>query len=107
MKSKAEKIRELVMKEVPAKEIAAKLKVPISTVYTTKWKMKNTKPTPQVKATIKKELDKAKSRDVARHNDLVSYLMKELETTRKLISDAQAIETYLLVRVREAFADRA
>jgi len=107
MKSKAAKIRELVMQELPPKDIAAKLKVPVSTVYTTRWKMKKTKPTPQVKATIKKELGKAKSRDVARHNELLDYLMKELQETNKLISDAEAIRTYLAVRLKEAFKARA
>lgn len=106
MKSKAAKIRELLMKELPAKDIAAKLNVPLSTVYTTKWKMKNTKPTAEGKAKVKRILDRAKPSSGPRNPALVPYLMKELETTNKLISDAEAIRVYLQVRIREVLSDR-
>jgi hypothetical protein len=105
MKSKAAKIRELVMQELPPKDIAAKLKVPVSTVYTTRWKLKKTKPTTQVKASS--PAIKAKAKEINRHNELLDYLMKEMQETNKLISDAEAIRTYLAVRLKEAFKARA
>ena len=109
MKSKASKIRELLMKELPAKDIAAKLNVPISTVYTTRWKMKKTKPTAEVQTKVKQMLDrtKPKAKEIQRHNELLDYLMAEMQETNRLISDATAIRTYLAVRIKEAFKARA
>ena len=109
MKTKAAKIRELLMKELPAKDIAAKLNVPISTVYTTRWKMKNTKPTAEGQAKVKRILDRAKPtpKEVVRQNELLDYLMAEMQETNRLISDATAIRTYLAVRIKEAFKARA
>ena len=106
-KSQATKIRELLMKETPPKEIAEQLKVPISTVYTVRWKMKKAKPTAEAKTKIKQLLDRAKSKELNRHNELINYLIKEMEETNKLISDAEAIRTYLTVRIREAFRAKA
>ena len=109
MKSKAAKIREMVKQAVPPKDIAAKLKVPISTVYTVRWKMKKTKPTAEVQTKVKQMLDrtKPKAKEIQRHNELLEYLMKEMQETNKLISDAEAIRTYLTVRIKEAFNARA
>lgn len=109
MKSKAAKIRDMVMQEIPPKDIAAKLKVPISTVYTVRWKMKKTKPTAEVQTKVKQMLDrtKPKAKEIQRHNELLEYLMKEMQETNKLISDAEAIRTYLAVRLKEAFNARA
>lgn len=106
-KSQAAKIRELLMKETPPKEIAEQLKVPISTVYTVRWKMKKAKPTAEAKTKIKQLLDRTKSKELNRHNELLSYLMQEMEETNRLISDATAIRTYLAVRIKEAFKARA
>lgn len=109
MKSKAAKIRDMVMQEIPPKDIAAKLKVPISTVYTVRWKMKKTKPTAEVQTKVKQMLDrtKPKAKEIQRHNELLEYLIEEMEETNRLINDATAIRTYLAVRIKEAFRARA
>ena len=108
-KSQAAKIRELLMKETPPKEIAEQLKVPISTVYTVRWKMKKAKPTAEVQTKVKQMLDrtKPKAKEIQRHNELLEYLIEEMEETNRLISDATAIRTYLAVRIKEAFKARA
>lgn len=104
-KSQAAKIRELLVKNVAPKEIAEQLKVPISTVYTVRWKMKKTKPTPQIKASS--PAIKSKTKEINRHNELLEYLMEEMQETNRLINDATAIRTYLAVRIKEAFKARA
>lgn len=110
MKSKAAKIREMVTQEVPPKDIAAKLKVPMSTVYTTRWKMKKANQVSDhiaAKSKAKSPAIKAKAKEIQRHNELLDYLIKEMQETNKLISDAEAIRTYLSVRLKEAFKARA
>lgn len=110
MKSKAAKIREMVTQEVPPKDIAAKLKVPISTVYTVRWKMKKANKVSDhiaAKSKTKSPAIKAKAKELNRHNELLDYLMGEMQETNRLISDATAIRTYLAVRIKEAFKARA
>lgn len=110
MKSKAAKIREMVKQAVPPKDIAAKLNVPVSTVYTTRWKLKKANQVSDhiaAKSKAKSPEVKVKAKELNRHNELLNYLMQEMEETNRLISDATAIRTYLAVRIKEAFKARA
>ena len=109
-KSQAAKIRELVAKNIPPKEIAGQLKVPISTVYTVRWKLKKANKVSDhiaAKSKAKTSAAKAKAKEIKQNNDILGYLLEELQATNQLISDAQAVETYLKVRIKEVFAARA
>jgi hypothetical protein len=87
--SKAAQIRAEIAQGTAPSVIAKKLKVPISTVYTARWKMKNTKqPKVKISPVILKKLN----------TPIDNPYIDDIVEVRRQIDDLLVIENYLRTR---------
>jgi hypothetical protein len=95
--SKAAQVREAVEQGLAPAVIAKKLKVPLSTVYTTRWKMKTAKKGKKVPLAIDETKVKVNSMLLKKISINNPYLDDVMEIRRQ-IDDLLVIENYLRTR---------
>ena len=93
--SNAAKIRAALAVGDKPKNISQRLKVPISTVYTLKWKMKNGK---VAKRKVPFVVDQIKA---IKSTPLADFIREELASVERQIDNLHTIASFLAVRLRQ------